>query len=328
MPYIGNQLATQFQAFATQTITGDGSTGYTLDRAVANGKELLVYINNVKQEEGSGKSYTASGTTITFSAAVASTDSCYVVFLGSAIQTVTAPAGSIVGSQLSSSFSVFDDEDSNIVIGRGRIGNTISASDHASFQHRDLSTGSNLNYAILQTASGGTQINSSSGQSLFINIGNSQAIKVDSNKIITMENQPAVQAKVSSNQLNITAGSLYTIPFATETFDQNADYDNSTYTFTAPVTGRYFIGVQATIGGMPSGADYFQYAIQTSNRTYNVTVDPDNISGSGIVYYGFPFTVLADMDASDTAIVKFLVQGSTNTTDFYAETYLSIFLAC
>ena len=97
MPYIGNNLATQFQAFATQTITGDGSTGYTLDRAVANGKELLVYINNVKQEEGSGKSYTASGTTITFSEAVASGDSCYLVYMGSAQQTVTPPAGSLGG---------------------------------------------------------------------------------------------------------------------------------------------------------------------------------------------------------------------------------------
>ena len=95
MPYLGNELATQFQAFVTQTITGDGSTGYTLDRAVANGKELLVYINNVKQEEGSGKSYTASGTTITFSAAVASTDSCYVVFLGSAVQTIVPSDGSL-----------------------------------------------------------------------------------------------------------------------------------------------------------------------------------------------------------------------------------------
>ena len=101
MPYIGNDLATQFQAFATQTITGDGSTGYTLDRAVANGKELLVYINNVKQEEGSGKAYTASGTTITFSEAVASGDSCYVVFLGSAVQTVVPPDASIVSSMFS-----------------------------------------------------------------------------------------------------------------------------------------------------------------------------------------------------------------------------------
>ena len=100
MPYIGNDLATQFQAFATQTITGDGSTGYTLDRAVANGKEILVYINNVKQEEGSGKSYTASGTTITFSEAVASGDSCYLVYMGSAQQTVTAPDGSIVSGQI------------------------------------------------------------------------------------------------------------------------------------------------------------------------------------------------------------------------------------
>ena len=100
MPYIGNDLATQFQAFATQTITGDGSTGYTLDRAVANGKEILVYINNVKQEEGSGKAYTATGTTITFSEAVASGDSCYLVYMGSAQQTVTAPAGSIVSGQI------------------------------------------------------------------------------------------------------------------------------------------------------------------------------------------------------------------------------------
>jgi len=104
MPYIGNSLATQFQAFATQTITGDGSTGYTLDRGVVNGKELLVYINNVKQEEGSGKSYTASGTTITFSEAVASTDSCYLVYLGSAVQTVTPPDASVSSSKLTSGF--------------------------------------------------------------------------------------------------------------------------------------------------------------------------------------------------------------------------------
>ena len=59
-----------------------------------------MYINNVKQEEGSGKSYTASGTTITFSEAVASGDSCYLVYMGSAQQTVTAPAGSIVSGQI------------------------------------------------------------------------------------------------------------------------------------------------------------------------------------------------------------------------------------
>ena len=100
MPFIGNQLSTSFQNVETQTITGDGSTGYTLNNPVADGKDLLVYINNVKQEEGSGKAYTATGTTITFSDAVASTDSCYVVFIGQAIGTVTPKDGSIVSSML------------------------------------------------------------------------------------------------------------------------------------------------------------------------------------------------------------------------------------
>ena len=95
MPYLGNQLEGNYTSFETQTITGDGSTGYTLSNAVTNGKELLVYINNVKQEEGSGKSYTASGTTITFSDAVASGDSCYVVYLGRTSQTVSPPDGSL-----------------------------------------------------------------------------------------------------------------------------------------------------------------------------------------------------------------------------------------
>ena len=126
MPYLGNELATQFQAFVTQTITGDGSTGYTLDRAVANGKELLVYINNVKQEEGSGKSYTASGTTITFSEAVASGDSCYVVFLGSAVQTITAPDSSIVSGQIANATLVLPNKLSGIATPAPAAANPIS----------------------------------------------------------------------------------------------------------------------------------------------------------------------------------------------------------
>ena len=72
----------------------------TLDRAVASSREASCVYQQRKIEEGSGKSYTASGTTITFSEAVASGDSCYLVYMGSAQQTVTAPAGSIVSGQL------------------------------------------------------------------------------------------------------------------------------------------------------------------------------------------------------------------------------------
>ena len=308
MPYIGNDLATQFQAFATQTITGDGSTGQARERAVANGKELLVYINNVKQEEGSGKSYTASGTTITFSAAVASTDSCYLVYMGSAQQTVTAPDASVGSSQISSADLVLP---KTVTIGSAGAEDTKLVFDGNA---QDFHVGLDDSADSLTIGLGSA-------------LGTTSHMVIDATGAITKPLQPAVQAQISSNQSNISAGSLYTIPFATEVFDQNADYNNSTYTFTAPVTGRYFIGVQATVGGQPEEADYYQYAVQTSNRTYNVTVDPDKVQ-SVPVYDNFNFIVLADMDASDTCIVKLLVQGSTNTFDFYAETYLSIFLAC
>ena len=95
MAYIGNTPANIFTSLETQTITGDGSTSYTLTHAVSSGKDILVYINNVKQEEGSGKSYTATGSTITFSDAVASTDSCYLLYVNRAIATHTPADASV-----------------------------------------------------------------------------------------------------------------------------------------------------------------------------------------------------------------------------------------
>lgn len=95
MAYIGNTPANIFTSLETQTITGDGSTSYTLTHAVSSGKDILVYINNVKQEEGSSKSYTATGNTITFSDAVASTDSCYLLYVNRAIATHTPADASV-----------------------------------------------------------------------------------------------------------------------------------------------------------------------------------------------------------------------------------------
>ena len=101
MAYIGNIPAVQYASFSKQTLTPDSSTtSFTLDNAVANENELEVFVNNVRQEPGSGKAYTASGTTLTMSAAPTTGDSFYVIFQGKATQTVTAPAGSVTTSQL------------------------------------------------------------------------------------------------------------------------------------------------------------------------------------------------------------------------------------
>lgn len=73
MPFLGSTPADQYRSLVKQTITGDGSTAYTLNQSVTNAYDMEVFINNVRQEPDT--SYTASGTTITFTAAVTASDS-------------------------------------------------------------------------------------------------------------------------------------------------------------------------------------------------------------------------------------------------------------
>ena len=100
MAYIGIQPAEKFTSFATQTFSVSATTSYTLDHAVANENEIALFVNNVRQQPGSGKAYTATGTALTLSAATASTDTMYCVFLGRALQTVTPATNSITAAMV------------------------------------------------------------------------------------------------------------------------------------------------------------------------------------------------------------------------------------
>ena len=102
MAYLGNIPARSFISFERQVFTiVNSQTAYTLDHSVTNENDIRLVVNNVVQEPGSGKAYTASGTTLTLSAALTNgTDEMYCVFLGRAVGTVNAPAGSVSTSQL------------------------------------------------------------------------------------------------------------------------------------------------------------------------------------------------------------------------------------
>ena len=103
MAYIGIKPAESFTSFATQTFSTSATSSYTLDHAVTNENELALFINNVRQQPGSGKAYTATGTALTLSANTASTDTMYAVFLGRALQTVNPADASVGASQVADS---------------------------------------------------------------------------------------------------------------------------------------------------------------------------------------------------------------------------------
>jgi len=103
MGYIGNTPAEKYITLSKQTFTPDSSTvAFTLDNPVANENELAVFVNNVRQEPGSGKAYTATGTTLTMSEAPTSGHAMYAIYLGKTMATNTPAAGSVTHDMLAS----------------------------------------------------------------------------------------------------------------------------------------------------------------------------------------------------------------------------------
>ena len=95
MAYIGNIPATQFASLDYQDLTGvtgsPSKRGFTLDNTVGSANDIEVFVNNVRQEPS--VAYTVSGTTLTMTGDVETTDDFYVVFQGKSIGTASHPAG-------------------------------------------------------------------------------------------------------------------------------------------------------------------------------------------------------------------------------------------
>jgi len=90
MPYLGNAPAEAYSNISYQDFGTQSGTTFTLDYPAGSPGEIEVFVNNVRQEPS--VAYTVSGTTLTMTGTVASTDDFYVVFQGKAQQTVRHPA--------------------------------------------------------------------------------------------------------------------------------------------------------------------------------------------------------------------------------------------
>ena len=146
---------------------------------------------------------------------------------------------------------------------------------------------------------------------------------------VTMPNQSAFCATMSANQNNLSAnGANHIIQFNTERFDQNADFNDSTHTFTAPVTGRYQLNLYIRSDQLDQDTDHYRVRIDTSNRTYDVRIIDPTSYDIDVRFHGNAGSVLADMDAGDTAIAKFFNHGTGNAQVDLSEGHFSGYLVC
>ena len=155
--------------------------------------------------------------------------------------------------------------------------------------------------------------------------GSNNLMTILGNGAVTKSKTPAFSATPASTQTDITANNSYhTVVFGTEIFDQGANFASSV--FTAPATGRYQLNVSVEMQDVDTAATDIGLKIATSNRDYHCQLDP-NFSADLTVSH-WQISVLADMDASDTAQVSFAQNGGTAQANITTNSSFSGYLAC
>jgi len=124
----------------------------------------------------------------------------------------------------------------------------------------------------------------------------------------------------------------YTIICDTVIFDQNSNYNNSTGTFTAPVTGKYLVNYGMAITSLSAAFVNVQPLFTATSRS----VIPFNIAGTAANssnQLNFSGSFYIDMSSTNTLVMKVSVGNSTKTVGLAGDatnmnTWFSATLVC
>ncbi len=324
------------------TMTGDGSdTTLTLSVAPVHENNVQVFFDGVYQSKSN---YAISGTTLTFS--TAPPDDVLVEAITNT-NTSSTTANILLDADLDTKIQVEESSDEDkirfdtggterMIIDSTGVGIGDAAPDFA----LHVNSGATNTGILTESTDSGAYVafkdNSTSSAShvvlgaiandMYFQAGNAERMRIDANGHITAPHQSAFSVKKSSeNQNNIAVDSTVTITFDTEIFDQNADFASNT--FTAPVTGKYQLNMDLNFQGYPNDGTYLWSGIITSNRIYYIALNPTGSPASSN-YENGTGSVLADMDANDTAYVFVIQGGGSQQTDMISNSWFSGYLVC
>ena len=251
MSYLGNAPARSFISFERQVFSiVNSQTAYALSHSVANENDIRLVVNNVVQEPGSGKAYTATGTALTLSAALTNgTDEMYCVFLGRATATNAPGAGSVGTVQLA------DNATTLAKMASGTDGNIISY---------DASG----NPVAVATGNDG-QVLTSAGA------GAPPAFETPA----SADNTPAFAAYQSSGQ-NIDSGTTTIVNLQTEIFDTDSAFASNAFTVPSGEGGKYYISAAIRADASWAATGQFNVMVFIGNSGDNGLFASYNIAAS------------------------------------------------
>ena len=269
MAYLGPPPSQKLATPTSQYFSGNGSTtAFTLNRPVNVSEDLNVFVNNVPQEPGSGKSYTATGTTLTFDAAPASgTNNIYVVYRGLAEPTTRL------------------EHDANAAL----------AATTGTFSG-NVTIGGNL--SVTGTGAGAAGITSASTSGT--------AISIDSSNRVTIPNQPLFvgTSPIEGTSGAEPATSVRYKRWTNVLSNIGSHFDNASGAglFTAPVAGRYYILMKAGYK-VTYNAWCGMYLYKNSTNICVFWDQPD--SSSNGTYNSNNANIVLDLAANDTCGVGY-----------------------
>jgi len=305
MAYLGNAPARSFISFERQVFTiVNSQTAYTLSHSVTNENDIRLVINNIVQEPGSGKAYTASGTTLTLSAALTNgTDEMYCVFLGRAVATNAPGAGSVntaaIAADAVTEAKIADDAvesehlNNNVISGQTELASEPADTDE--FLVSDAGTLKRIDYSLIK--GGGITVADQFRVNAGIAFSSEQTVNTNWERIDT------------SGQGTLGSG-----------------MSESSGIFTFPSTGIYL--VRFVMSAYKSGSTRYtinSIAVTTDNSNYTTIAQGyDSISqvDSSATYANSTAESLIDVTNTSNVKVKFLIQAQSG--DAYLSTSSSV----
>ena len=276
MPFLGSQPIDQYQSLAKQTITGDGSTSYTLNRSVTNAYDMEVFINNVRQEPDT--SYSASGNTITFTAAVTASDSCYLIYQGQAVGSINPPANSVGTSQVANNSITTAHMHTSYALPAQSSALDITTTTHAnasvfkSTGHtqvmlQDTDATANYRFWGLQNSGGDFNILKCNDDRAS---GFVTPLTITQHGAIQMPTMPFFATRWnygSAGGLDHASGSHLTTHWHTPHVNTGNDFNNTQGRFTAPFAGSYHFEFHDNIYRASDGNVYLEWYKNGSSTT-------------------------------------------------------------
>jgi len=135
---------------------------------------------------------------------------------------------------------------------------------------------------------------------------------------VTMPLQPLFLVRSPGASNATGGGTQYSVVASNSIYDIGSNFSSAT--FTAPVTGKYLLGGSIYVSGLTASMDSCSFGVVTSNYTAgywfyfgNIGAMRDN--NNAVLING---SILADMDASDTAVWKIQINSGSDVADIGA----------